>query len=120
MRSIESKFFRHSRFAGSTSSNKVPHDYKPGGMGMLTVHNTTATIKKVTKDQMGRWVISHLSGNAGTKVAVIVTCVCQRTITGNTTAANCQIAQLITKGGSPMAIPNPRQAFTTELTHLIQ
>ena len=121
MRSIESKFFSHSRFAGSTSNNKVPHDYKPGGTGMLTVNNTTATIKKITKDRMGRWVVSHLSGDAGTKVAVIVAYqVCQRTVTGNTTAANCQIAQLITEGGSSVTIPNPRRAFTTELTQLIQ
>ena len=121
MRNIEKKFFRHSRFSASTSNNKVPHDYKPGGTGMLIVENSTATIKKFTRDRMGRWVVSHLTGEDGKKIAVIVAYqVCQSKVTGNTTAANCQIAQLITESGNDPTTPNPRIAFIDELSKMIQ
>ena len=120
MRSIEKKFYGHSRFLGSTSNNKVPRDYKPGGTGMLVVNDITATIKKTTRDRMGRWVVAHMTGAAGNKIALITAyqC-CQRKLTGNTTAANNQITQLIAEGGS-QGIPNPRKAFVDELTQLIK
>ena len=41
MRQIESQFCQHSKFAGSTSTNKIKCTYKPGGTGMLVVEDTT-------------------------------------------------------------------------------
>ena len=54
MRRIERRFFKQSRFAGSTSTNKVPHTYEPGRTSMLVVNNMTATIKKIHKRQNGQ------------------------------------------------------------------
>ena len=121
MHRIERRFFNQSRFAGSTSTNKVPHTYKPGGTGTLVVNKMTATIKKFTRDRMGRWVITHLAGNPGTHIAIITAYqVCQKTITGNATAANCQIARLIEEEPTLSSMPNPRLAFISDLSHSIK
>ena len=120
MRAIEQRFFSHSRFAASTSKNKVTKTYKPGGTSILVTEKTTSSIKKFTKDRMGRWVVAHITGKPGTKIALIMAYqVCQSKVTGNTTAANCQIAQLITESEFATSIPNPRKVFIADLTQLI-
>jgi hypothetical protein len=117
MRNIEQKFFHHSRFTGSTSPRKAARNYKPGGTGMLIVGDTTSPIKRMTRDRMGRWVAAHLSGGNGATITII-TCyqVCQSNITGNNTAANQQISQLIEEKRAT----DPRKAFIHDLTTAIQ
>jgi hypothetical protein len=120
MRSIKRKFFDHSRFAGSTTPHKSVRSYKPGGTGMLVVEDTTAPIKTMTRDRMGRWVTTQLAGDQQTGITITTAYqVCQTEITGNNTAVNQQISQLIAENNSNGNL-NPRHAFIHDLTIEIQ
>jgi exonuclease III len=116
MRSIERKFFQHSRFAASTSTRQVHRTYKPGGTGMLVVEETTSAVKKMTRDRMGRWVTTQLVGVNNRKVTIITAYqVCQNTATGSNTASNQQISQLIEEASATATNIRPREAFIHEL-----
>jgi exonuclease III len=120
MRQIERRFFAHSRFAGSTSPHKSVRSYKPGGTAMLVVEDTTAPIKTMSRDQMGRWVSTHLAIDQHSGITIITAYqVCQTHITGINTAANQQISQLISENNTQGNL-NPRRAFIHDLTQTIQ
>jgi exonuclease III len=120
MKQIHNKYFHHSRFAASTSSHRSARKFKPGGTAMLVIGNTTAPIKTMTRDRMGRWVATHLAGEDNSTITIITAYqVCQSTITGNNTAANQQISQIISENKTEGNL-NPRHAFIHDLTNAIQ
>ena len=121
MQIIERQVFNQSRFVGSTSRNKVKRTYKPGGTGILVTNESTATVKSTHRDRMGRWAILALQGDNGQGITLINAYqVCQNGVTGNMTAANCQIAQLMQEEHNTTTTVNPRRAFIQDLTSVIQ
>ena len=94
--SINKRHFQHHRYVASTSTWKPKSTYKPGGTAIMVVQATTTLVQSTTRDRMGRWAATTLSGINNTGVTIISAYqVCQTKITGKNTAANQQISQLI-------------------------
>lgn len=122
LREINGRFFDHHRFVTGTSSRKTTRTYKPGGTGMLVVHDTSGIVQDTSKDRMGRWVSTRLLGANETTVNVIAAYqVCQTTATGVNTAASQQVSHLTEENATQgdLARINPRNAFIRDLQQFI-
>ena len=121
--SINKRHFQHHRYVASTSTWKPKSTYKPGGTAIMVVQATTTLVQSTTRDRMGRWAATTLSGINNTGVTIISAYqVCQTKITGKNTAANQQISQLIEEASrqSEIARLNPREAFIRDLHQFIR
>ena len=77
------------RFEAAHSDIRYQTQYKPGGVMMLTVGNTTGRILSSGSDSLGRWVYTRFNGSAGRTITIIATyqvCKGNPRLAGDTTA----------------------------------
>ena len=120
--SINSRYFKSSRYIASTSKWHPERTYKPGGTAIMVVENTTTLIQRTSRDRMGRWASVRLQGTNNIGITIISAYqVCQKTITGRNTAVNQQISQLIEEAIQERNTTriNPREAFIRDLHQFI-
>ena len=85
------------RFEAAHSDIRYQTQYKPGGVMMMTVGNTTGRILSSGSDSLGRWVYTRFNGSAGRTITIIATyqvCKGNPRLAGDTTAIKQQYSML--------------------------
>jgi hypothetical protein len=109
-----SRTFQHQRSAFATSPIKFDTNSKPGGVSCTVVNDLVGHVTDISKDILGRWTTTKLTGKDGKIINIITAyqCVPHPLGRGHTRTVNAQQWAALRALDRPM---DPRKAFIADL-----